>query len=339
MCVWQNNPNCASLLEKPMKAHLLQTLVSEKVSITVTKPSGEEVLPKYEIDKSAPIADLRAAVMTAHEASRSCLSRSPCVGDCVRLHGDRVPRGLWSLGPGEVATVEELGAHGTFRLLNPRGNESNSVNADLFTYVDDQPGTYVITSTTNVTSHLTANSPLKTSLGKSAKVEVLEVIAVPEEKCIRARVQDPAGWISLTDWSEGACLRLAEKSAVRFNLIFGDNLLEDHAKVGDSGLEDGSIVTAILVPAPEEDDGIVTQKSNLFKGFEREGDSRVPTMIFVIWIHAIFVLTLEQLCINCLDSHHFWNWFQSVALYSFLLVLLGCCIVPCVCPSCAQFGK
>ena len=64
-------------------------------------------------------------------------------------------------------------------------------------------GRYVITEEALVDDGPTFDSQEVAVLNAGAAVEVLEIVEMPEIRRVRARIENPKGWISLVDMDDG----------------------------------------------------------------------------------------------------------------------------------------
>jgi hypothetical protein len=67
----------------------------------------------------------------------------------------------------------------------------------------DKPGLYVILKATNVSKKQSNSSAYIQRLKVGTEIDVIEIVPVPEEKRLRAKIRDPEGWISLLNLSDG----------------------------------------------------------------------------------------------------------------------------------------
>lgn len=67
----------------------------------------------------------------------------------------------------------------------------------------DGPGVYILAGEVDVTEAVGRGSTKVGRLQPGQEVHVLEVVQKEQDRRVRARIQQPAGWISLLDTSEG----------------------------------------------------------------------------------------------------------------------------------------
>jgi len=103
---------------------------------------------------------------------------------------------------------------------------------------EDSPGVYVITHHNTFVSDEAKIPPseqeVTAKLEEGREVSVLEVVEVPEQNRIRARIQNPPGWISLMNVKEGhrwAKKRVNDEEALRGLQADIQNVLQDNGSL------------------------------------------------------------------------------------------------------------
>jgi hypothetical protein len=138
--------------------------------------------------------------------------QAPAAGARVHVKGGR--------HHGKEGEVQNIDSHGNVEILFDGEACVDHVKREHYDKLEviqavvDKPGAYLIThDVTPVTSESSRESAIICSLKSSTHVEVLEVITIPEEKLIRARIKDPEGWISLRNTETGESWAKAARSS------------------------------------------------------------------------------------------------------------------------------
>eukprot|EP00913_Durusdinium_trenchii_P010776 g10109.t1 len=121
----------------------------------------------------------------------------------------------------------------------------------------DGPGVYILAGEVDVTEAVGRGSTKVGRLQPGQEVHVLEVVQKEQDRRVRARIQQPAGWISLLDTSEGhrwAHRQLAATNEWISELSSGGELeLKARLAALEAGSNHSLSLSAPVVPWPEEE--------------------------------------------------------------------------------------